>query len=323
MTLNRRHLMFAASAALAGPLAAQTRYPDRPVTLLDPFSAGGNTDYFSRVLAEEMGKLLGQPMIVENKAGGGGSMGAEAVARAKPDGYVLGMASVSTLVSNPALNKALRYDPLADFTLITTLVTLPSATVVLASSPFKTLDDVIKAAKARPGVVSFASPGVGSAGHVLLEHFSHLAGVKFNHVPYRGSGPMQNDLMAGQLDVMSDNIPALMPHIQSGKLRVLATTGKTRLPSLPEVPTTAEAGLPKLDATSWFAVYAPAKTPKPIVDKLSAAIAKVVASPAFQKKAEEQGSTADYQTPAQLDAKVKKESEDWAAVVKAARIEAD
>jgi tripartite-type tricarboxylate transporter receptor subunit TctC len=320
MTLNRRHLMFAASAALAGPLAAQTRYPDRPVTLLDPFAAGGNTDYFSRVLAEEMGKLLGQPMVVENKAGGGGSMGAEAVARAKPDGYVLGMASVSTLVSNPALNKALRYDPLADFTLITTLVTLPSATVVLASSPFKTLDDVIKAAKARPGVVSFASPGVGSAGHVLLEHFSHLAGVKFNHVPYRGSGPMQNDLMAGQLDVISDNIPALMPHIQSGKLRVLAIRDLKRLPQLPNAPTLKELGFEPVSQPLWFGLVGPAGLPKDLVKRLGDVAHQAMKSPAFQQKAAMAATTIAPSTPEEFRALVQRWLEQFKATVQTARI---
>jgi len=320
MTLNRRQLMFAASAALAGPLAAQTRYPERPVTLLDPFTAGGNTDYFSRVLAEEMGKLLGQPMIVENKAGGGGAVGAETVARAKPDGYMLGMGTVSTLVANPAVNKALRYDPLSDFTLITTLVTLPSATVVLASSPFRTLDDVIKAAKARPGVVSFASPGVGSAGHVLLEHFSHLAGVKFNHVPYRGSGPMQNDLMGGQLDVMSDNIPALMPHILSGKLRVLAVRDLKRLPQLPSAPTLKELGFEPVSQPLWFGLVGPAGLPKDLVKRLGETAHQAMKSPAFQQKAAMAATTISPSTPEEFHALVKRWLEQFKTTVHTARI---
>jgi tripartite-type tricarboxylate transporter receptor subunit TctC len=320
MTLHRRHLLFAASAALAGPLAAQARYPDRPVTLLDPFAAGGNTDYFSRVLAEEMGRLLGQPMIVENRAGGGGALGAEAVARAKPDGYVLGMASVSTLVSNPALNKALRYDPLADFTLITTLVTLPSATVVLSSSPFRTLDDLIRAAKARPGALSFASPGVGSAGHVLLAHFSHLAGVKFNHVPYRGSGPMQNDLMAGQLDVMSDNIPALMPHIHSGRLRVLAIRDLVRLPQLPHAPTLKELGYEPVSQPLWFGLVGPAGLPKYLVKRLGDVAHQAMKSPAFQQKAAVAATTIAPSTPEEFRALVMRWLAQFKATVQTARI---
>ncbi|HSV47106.1 MAG TPA: tripartite tricarboxylate transporter substrate binding protein [Ramlibacter sp.] len=320
MTFDRRQLMIAASAALAGPLAAQARYPERPVTLLDPFTAGSNTDYFSRVLAEEMGKLLGQPMLVENKAGGGGALGAETVARAKPDGYMLGLASVSTLVSNPVLNKALRYDPLADFTLITTLVTLPSATVVLGSSPIKTLDDLIKAAKARPGTVSFASPGVGSAGHVLLEHFAHLAGVKFNHVPYRGSGPIQNDLLGGQIDVASDNIPSLMPHIQSGKLRVLAIRDLKRLPQLPNAPTFQELGYEAVSQPLWFGLVGPAGLPKDLVKRLSETAHQAMKSPAFQQKAAMAATTVAPSTPEEFHALVKRWLAQFRTMVQTSRI---
>lgn len=320
MTLDRRQLMFAAAAALAGPLAAQTRYPDRSVTLVDPFTAGSNTDYFSRVLAEEMGRLLGQPIVVENRAGGGGSLGAEAVARAKPDGYMLGMASVSTLVSNPAVNKALRYDPLSDFTLITTLVTVPSATVVLASSPIKSLDDLIKAAKARPASLSFASPGVGSAGHVLLEHFSHLAGVKFNHVPYRGSGHMQTDLLGGQIDIASDNIPALMPHIQSGRLRVLAIRDLKRVPQLPNAPTYKELGYEPVSQPLWFGLVGPAGMPRDLVKRLVETAHQALKTPAFQQKATMAATTIAPSTPEEFQALVKRWLEQFKATVQTARI---
>lgn len=320
MTLDRRQLMFAAAAALAGPLAAQTRYPDRSLTLVDPFTAGSNTDYFSRVLAEEMGRLLGQPMVVENRAGGGGALGAEAVARAKPDGYTLGMASVSTLVSNPAVNKALRYDPLTDFTLITTLVTVPSATVVLASSPIKSLDDLVKAAKAKPASLSFASPGVGSAGHVLLEHFSHLAGVKFNHVPYRGSGHMQTDLLGGQIDIASDNIPALMPHIQSGRLRVLAIRDLKRLPQLPNAPTYKELGYEPVSQPLWFGLVGPAGMPKDLLKRLAETAHQALKTPAFQQKAAMAATTIAPSTPEEFQALVKRWLEQFKATVQTARI---
>ena len=320
MTLHRRHFMLAASSALAGPLAAQTRYPERPVTLLDFFTAGGSTDYFARPLAEEMGRLLGQPMVVENKAGGGGVVGAETVARAKPDGHLLGMASVSTLVSNPAANKSIRYDPLKDFTLITTLVTVPSATVVLASSPFNTLEDVLKAAKAKPGTVSFASPGIGSAGHVLLEHFSHLAGVKFNHVPYRGSGPIQSDLMGGQLDVASDNIPTLLPHIQSGRLRALAVRDLKRVKELPNVPTFKELGFEPVSQPLWFGLIGPAGMPKDLVKRLNEVAHQAMKSPAFQQKAAMAATTVAPSTPEEFQALVKRWLEQFKATVQSARI---
>ena len=320
MNLNRRHLMFAATAAMAGPLAAQTRYPDRPVTLLDAFTAGGSTDYFARVLAEEMGKLLGQPIVVENKAGSGGAVGTEAITKAKPDGYLLGMGSVSTLVANPAVNKALRYDPLADLTLITRLVTVPSATVVLASSPFRTLDDMIKAARAKPGIVSFASPGVGSAGHVLLEHFSHLSGAKFNHVPYRGGSSMQTDLLGGQIDVASDNIPALMPHIQSGKLRVLAVRDLNRLPQLPNAPTFKELGYEPVSQPLWFGLVGPAGMPRDLVKRLNETAHQAMKSPAFQQKAAAAPPTNAPRTPAEFQALVKRWLEQFKATVQSARI---
>lgn len=320
MLLKRRQLLFAASAALAGPLAAQTRYPDHPITLLDPFTAGSNTDFFSRVLGEEMSKLLGQPIVVENRAGGGGSVGAEIVARAKPDGYTLGMASVSTLVANPAVNKSLRYNPLTDFSLITTLVTLPSATVVLANSPYKTLDDLIKAAKAKPGTISFASPGVGSAGHVLLEHFSHLAGIKFNHVPYRGSGPMQTDLLGGQVDVSSDNIPALLPHIQSGKLRVLALRDVKRLPQLPNVPTYKELGFEAVSQPLWFGLVGPAGMPKDLVKRLNEVAHQAMKTPTFQQKAAMAATTIAPSTPEEFQAIVKRWLEQFKTTVQVARI---
>jgi len=321
--LTRRQLL-ASSPALLAPLGtglrAQTRYPERPVTLLDPFTPGSNTDYFSRALADEMGRLLGQPMVVENKAGGGGAIGAEAVARAKPDGHVLGLASVSTLVANPAVNKALRYDPLADFTTLTTLVTVPSATVVLASSPIKSLDDLLKAARAQPGHISFASPGVGSAGHVLLAHFSHLAGVRFNHVPYRGSGAIQNDLLGGQLDVASDNIPALLPHIQSGRLRVLALRDMRRLPQLPAVPTYAELGFEAVSQPLWFGLVGPAGLPRDIVKRLNETAHQALRSAGFQHKATLAATTVAPSTPEAFQALVRRWLEQFKATVQAAHI---
>lgn len=320
MLLKRRQLLFAASAALAGPLAAQTRYPDHPITLLDPFNAGSNTDFFSRILGEEMSKLLGQPVLVENRAGGGGSVGAETLARAKPDGYTLGMASVSTLVANPAVNKSLRYNPLTDFSLITTLVTLPSATVVVANSPYKTLDDLIKAAKAKPGTISFASPGVGSAGHVLLEHFSHLAGVKFIHVPYRGAGSIQTDLLGGQVDVSSENIPTMLPHIQSGKLRVLALRDVKRLPQLPNVPTYKELGFEAVSQPLWFGLVGPAGMPKDLVKRLNEVAHQAMKTPTFQQKAAMAASTIAPSTPEEFQAIVKRWLEQFKTTVQVARI---
>ena len=310
--------MFAASAALAGPLAARPRYPERPVTLVDPFTAGSNTDYFSRALAAELGQLWGRPVVVQNQAGGGGSVGAEAVVRADPDGYLLGLASVSTLVSNPALNRMLRYDPLADFTLISTLVTVPSATVVPANSPIMSLDDLTRAAKARPGAVSFASPGVGSAGHVLLEHFSHLAGAKFNHVPYRGGGPLQADLLGGQIDVASENLPLLLPHIQSGRLRVLAIRDLQRVPLLPDAPTFQELGYGPVSHPLWFGLVGPAGLPGDVVKRLCDTVHRAVKSPGFRQKAANVAATVSFSTPQEFRAQVVRWLDQYKAMVRTA-----
>jgi len=291
MTIHRRRLLLSSTAlgalTLAGrALAEPARFPNRPITLIDPFPPGNNTDYFSRAIGDEMARLLGQPVIVDNRSGAGGAIGAEAVARAKPDGHVLGLGTVSTLVANPAVNKALRYDPLKDFTPITTLVTLPSATVVLASSPIKTMDDLLKAARVKPESVSYATPGIGTAGHVLMEQFSHLVGVKFLHVPYRGSGPILNDLFGGQFDVASDNIPSLLPHIKSGRLRALVVRDTQRLPQLPDVPTFKELGFESLSFPLWYGLVAPGGTPHDVVARLHEASVQALGTPAFVHKAE-------------------------------------
>lgn len=319
MLLNRRQLMLAASASLAGRAAAQTRYPQRPITLVDPFTAGSNTDYFSRLLASEMGKLLNLQITVDNKAGGGGSVGAEIVARAAPDGLVLGMASVSTLVANPALNRSVRYDPLADFTLITTVVTLPSATVVLASSPIQSLGDLVQSARARPGTVSFATPGIGSAGHVLLEHFSQLAGARFNHVPYRGGGPIQTDLLGGQVDVASENLPLWVPHIRTGRLRVLAVRSPRRLPMLPGAPTYQELGYAAVSQPLWFGLVGPAGMPEELVRRLGAVAHQAMRSPAFQRKAAQVCATVSPSTPEQFRAQVSRWLDQYKTMVRTTR----
>lgn len=305
MSFNRRRFITASAALGAASLAtthsrAQGRYPERAITIIDPFSAGGNTDYFSRPLADEMARLLRQPVIVDNKAGSGGALAAEFVARAKPDGYTLGLASVSTHVANPAVNKAVRYDPLKDFAPVTSIVSLPSATVVRADSSLKSLKDLIDEARSKPGVVSFASPGVGSAGHVLQEQFAHLAGVSFLHVPYRGSGPILNDLFGGQINVASDNVPSLLAHIKNGKLRALAVRDVKRLPQLPDVPTFKELGFEAVSQPLWFGLVAPAGTPVEVIKQLNEVAQQAMRMPAFQQKIEAVAGTYLPSTPEQF-----------------------
>jgi tripartite-type tricarboxylate transporter receptor subunit TctC len=326
---SRRHALAAVAALMAAagtgawaqPGAAA--YPSRPVTLMVPTAAGGTTDISARMLGVPLGAALGQSVVVDNRGGGNGAIAAIAVKRAEADGHTLLMQYSGYHVITPLVSKQTPQWGPQDLAAVANVISAPQIVVVRADLPYKTMAEFVAYAKANPGKVNYASSGNGSLQHATGAMLEQQAGIRMTHIPYKGTGPALQDLLAGQVDITFGTAPPFIPHIQGGKLRVLATTGKARLPSLPDVPTTAEVGLPKLDATSWFAVYAPAKTPKPVIDKLSAEIAKVVATPAFQKKAEEQGATADYQTPAQLDAKVKKESEDWAVVVKAAKIEAD
>lgn len=317
----------AASAALSGLVQAQTpangSYPTRPIMLVVPAATGGTTDISARMLAMPLGAALGQTVIVDNRGGANGTIAAVAVKRAEPDGYTLLMQYSGYHVITPVVSKTpLQWDA-KDFQPVANVISAPQVVVVRASLPVKTMAELIAYAKANPGKLNYASSGNGSLQHVTGAMLEQQAGVQMIHIPYKGTGPALQDLLGGQVDLTFGTPPPFMPHIQSGKLRALAITGKTRLPSLPEVPTTAEAGLPKLDASSWFAVFAPAKTPKAIVDQLSNEIAKLAATPAFKQKAIEQGATVDYMDPQQLADFSKTELARWTQVVKASKIEAD
>ncbi|MCZ2498631.1 tripartite tricarboxylate transporter substrate binding protein [Xylophilus sp. Kf1] len=326
---RRRMLATAASLALAGlPLLAQAQapagaFPTRTITMLVPTAAGGTTDISARMLATPLGVALGQTVVVDNRGGANGGIAAAAVKRAEADGYTLLMQYSGYHVITPLVSRQAPGWKAEDLTAVANVVSAPQIVVIRADLPFRTLAELVAYARANPAKLNYASSGNGSLQHATGAMLEQQAGIRMTHVPYKGTGPALQDLLGGQVDVTFGTAPPFMPHIQSGKLRVLATTGKTRLPSLPDVPTTAEAGMPRLDATSWFGVYAPAGTPKPVIDKLSAQIAAVVNTPAFQQKAQEQGATADYLNPRQMDARVKAETAAWTEVVKAARIEAD
>ena len=317
MNLNRKHfasLMLASlAAAFAGAAAAQAAYPSKTVTMVVPTAAGGTTDLSARMLAQALGSVLGQSVVVDNKGGGNGNIAASIVKRAEADGHTLFMQYSGYHVISPHITKQKQWEQ-ADFQPVANVISAPQIIVVRADLPAKTLPELIAYAKANPGKLNYASSGNGSL---------QQGGIKMVHVPYKGTGPALQDLLGGQVDLTFGTAPPFMPHIASGKLRVLAVTGKERLASLPDVPTTAEAGYPKVDATSWFAVFAPAGVPKPVVDKLTADIRTVVQSAAFKQKAQEQGATADYQTPTQLGDKVKADLANWATVVKASKIEAE
>ncbi len=301
---------------------AQGGYPNKPVTMVVPTAAGGTTDLSARMLAQALTPVLGQSVVVDNKGGGNGSIAAAAVKRAEADGYTLLMQYSGYHVISPHLTKQKLWEQ-GDFQPVANVISAPQIIVVRNDLPVKTLAELVAYAKANPGKLNYASSGNGSLQHVTGAMLEQQGGIKMVHVPYKGTGPALQDLLGGQVDLTFGTAPPFMPHIAGGKLRVLAVTGKERLPSLPDVPTTAEAGYPKVDATSWFAVFVPAAVPKPVVDKLTADIRTVVQSAAFKQKAQEQGATADYQSPQQLGDKVKADLAGWASVVKTSKIEAE
>ena len=307
----------------AAGVQAQAQWPEKPVRVIVPFPASGATDLVARVVAQRVATDLGQQLVIDNKPGAGGTIGAAEAAKAQPDGYTLLLTTSSTHAISPHLMPRLAYDARKDFTPVAHLADAPSVLLVTNALPVKTVGELVAYAKANPGKLNYASSGNGSLQHVTGAMLEQQGAIKMVHVPYKGTGPALQDLLGGQVDLTFGTAPPFMPHIASGKLRVLAVTGKERLPSLPDVPTTAEAGYSKVDATSWFAVFVPAAVPKPVVDKLTADIRTVVQSAAFKQKALEQGATADYQTPAQLGDKVKTDLANWAQVVKTSRIEAE
>ena len=300
-----------------------SKYPNRPITFIASSAPGGTTDFTARVLAQPLGAALGQTIVVENKAGASGAIAAAAVKKADPDGYTLLIQYSGYHVITPLVSKGPLPWELKDFQAVANVISAPQIVVVRADLPFKTMNDLIAYAKANPGKLNYASSGNGSLQHVTGAMLEQQAGIKMTHVPYKGTGPALADLLGGQVDLTFGTPPPFIPHIQTGKLRALATTGKKRLSSLPDVPTATEAGLPKLDATSWFAVFAPANTPAPIVNQLTTEIAKVMSAPAFKQKAIEMGAEAVYMNPKQLEDFIKTENNRWTSVVKTANIEAD
>ena len=314
-----------ATALLLAPRhadAQEAKWPSKPITYIVPFPAGGTTDVLARMIGQKLGAALGQTIVVDNKGGAGGSLGSETVARAAPDGYTILGGTISTHAINVSLYPKLGYDPVKSFEPVALIGTNPVVLVVNQASPFKTLQDVIAAGKAKKPLTS-ASAGNGTSQHLSLELLKNRAGIDITHVPYKGSGPAISDVIAGQVDMMFDTTVVAGPHIESGKLRALAVTSARRIPSMPNVPTVAESGVPGYEVVSWQAVFAPAGTPKAIVGRLHDEIAKILVLPDISERMAKLGIEPASMSPEQLAAFQKAEIGKWAQVVKSANIKVE
>ena len=321
MTLTRRTFATVAAAAASAALApawAQDKWPSKPITYVVPFPAGGTTDILARLIAQKLGPALGTTIIVDNKGGAGGSVGSEVASRAAPDGYTILGGTISSHAINVSLYPKIGYDPVKSFEPITLIGTNPTVLVVNQASPYKTLADVIAAAKAKKPLNS-ASAGSGTSQHLSLELLKSKAGVDITHIPYKGSSPAIQDVIAGQVDMMFDTTVVAGPHIESGKVRALAVTSAKRLPNLPNVPTVAET-VPGYEVISWQALFAPAGTPKAIVERLHTEIAKILNDADMQDRLGKLGMQGADLSTDQISAFQKAEVAKWAAVIKAANI---
>lgn len=308
--------------AAAWPAFAADAYPSKPITMIVPSAPAGSTDIVARLIGEQLGRDLGQPIVIENRPGASGNIGTEAVARAKPDGYTLLTQYSGYHVGNPALFPQARWKP-KDFVSVALVMRAPHVVVVSGRIPAQTLRDLIGFAKKDNRGLFYASSGNGSIQHIAGVMFGKQAQVPVTHVPYKGAGPVVSDLIGGQVDMFVTTPPSVIGQVKAGKIKALAYTGPKRHPSMPDVPTSAEAGLPSYNVESWFAVFAPAGTPPDIVNKLSASIKKIIDSPEYRRKIEEQGGFAAYMDPPSLDKFVSQELSTWAKVIKDGNITAE
>ena len=314
----------AVAAALVATLSqasAQDIYPNKTITMIVPFVAGGSTDVIGRVVGEGLARVLGQPVVIDNRGGAGGSIGTAAIARAQADGYTIGMGTASTLAINPAVYKNLTFDVLTDLTPIGNIAAVPNIMAINPSVKATNMMDFIALARTQPDKLSYASPGLGSVAHLLGEQFKLASGTAIMHVPYRGMGPALNDAISGQVQVVYDNLPTSLPLVQDGRLRALAVSGGKRAEALPNVPTFAEIGLDDLNWMAFFGLVAPKDTPAPVVRKLNEALVKVLAMPDVRERLSSQQAVLIGNSPEQFKAEIARELARMKRAVAAAKIE--
>jgi len=315
-------LFFFAFCIFTGTSNAQT-YPNKPIRLIVPFAPGGSTDLIARIVAEPLGKLLGQTVIVENKAGGGGKVGALDVARAAPDGYTLGLTTASSAATNPAINPAIPYKPLSDFTPIINMVATPNVLAVNPAFPAKDMVGFLKELRAKPGKYDYSSSGTGGVGHLQMELFKSLTQTFVVHIPYAGAGPALRDTVGGQVPIIFDNLPSALPYIKDKRLIALAVASPERVPELPDVPTFKELGLEPVNRPALYGIWAPKGLPAPLVAQLNAAVRRVLQDPAVIKRIEAGGSRVVANSPGEFAAQLKAEYEVYKKVVDAQKLKLD
>ena len=325
--MQRRQWISTAAAmvvvAFGSAAYAQGKFPDRAITIVVPSAPGGTTDFTARLIAEPLSRALGQPVVIDNKAGAAGNIGNQFVAKAKPDGYTLLLAYSGYQVGNPHLFKKAGWDPIKDFTPVAMLTRAPQVVAARANLPVNNLRELVAYAKANPDKLNYASSGNGSIQHIAGELFKQMTGASITHVPYKGAGPAVQDLLGGQVDLFITTPASVVSHIKADKLKGLAVTSNARLSSLPQVPTTRESDLKDFTLDSWFALYAPAGTPNEVVQQLNTEIAKILQQAEVKKKAEDAGTLVDYMGPAQLGDYTRKELVYWGRVISDAKISAD
>ena len=318
--LKKTLALLAALAFCAGAAIGQERYPQRPLRLVVPFAPGGSTDIIARLLGEKLSSALGQPVVIENRPGAAGNIGAEAVAKSPPDGYTLLMATTGVMAINNALYKNIGYDAAKQFDSVVFVGSITNVLVVAADSPLNSVPGLVETAKRSPGKLTFASSGAGSSTHMSAELFKIMAGVDLLHVPYKGSGPALPDVITGRVSMLFENMPGAMPHIRAGTVKPLAVTGLRRTSALPDVPTVDESGVPGYESLSWIGIAVPAGTPRDAIARLNREVNAILATAEVRQKFGDQGVDAVGGTPEAFDEHAKRERDKWSRVIREANI---